>query len=124
MSPSDELALRRTEWALERTQLAWVRTAFALIAAGLGLDRGMLALQESRLLTNQLWTESAHWGGIAITLGAGLQLAFATWIYIRRQRELCRTYAPNASSWPVAVPLSIVVTLLGLGVAVVLSISG
>ncbi len=114
------MAYRRTEWALERTQLAWVRTAFALISAGLALDQGAVALHEANLLRGRNWVERGHVVGVGLAVAAGIQLAAATALYLRRGRILATDHGQAITRVPLALPISIAVTLLGFIVAVLL----
>ena len=122
--PRVDLALRRTEWALERTQLAWVRTAFVMMTAGLTLDKGIAALSEARLLEGRHWVVGGHIGGVLLAASAAALLAMATVSYVRRARELHRSGDQWSERVPSALPLSILVVLLGVTVAILLVLWG
>ena len=118
----DELALRRTEWALERTQLAWVRTAFAMITAGFALDQGVAALLSARLVKSQDLARSGHVGGVLLAASASLLLTIATIRYVHRARELHQGGKPPSLFFLPALPLSMLVALLG-GIVVALQLA-
>lgn len=122
--PRVDLALRRTEWALERTQLAWVRTAFVMISAGLTLDKGIQALSEARLLNEKQWVLGGHVGGVLLTAAASMLLSLATIRYIVRVRELNQSGDHPPARMPAVLPLSVLVVLLGIVVAVLLMLWG
>lgn len=120
MNFSDELAYRRTTWALERTQLAWVRTSFGLASAAIALDKGASALNKAELLVGEGWVQGGYFGGVVLSSYAAVQLVFATMIYIRRERELATAAQMPTPRLPVAVPLSILVSLLCVAITVML----
>ncbi|MCY2986015.1 MAG: DUF202 domain-containing protein [Planctomycetota bacterium] len=120
MNLNDDMAYRRTTWALERTQLAWVRTSFGMASAAIALDKGATALNKAKLLEGAGWVEGGFWGGIVLASYAAVQLAIATMIYVRRERELASTAQLPIPWMPVAVPLSVLVSLSCVAITVML----
>ncbi|MGQ0633973.1 MAG: DUF202 domain-containing protein [Planctomycetaceae bacterium] len=113
VDPRIDLAVQRTELALDRTQLAWVRTAFSLITAGLALDKGAAALHKARVLAGTNWVTGGHVIGIALSAAATLFLLLASIAYFRQARTLARLKGSIVPWVPPALPMSLLVVLLG-----------
>lgn len=120
MNLNDNLVTEEQLWRIERTQLAWIRTSFGLGSAAVALDKGTAALSKARLLDGEGWVGGGYIGGIILASYAAVQLLIATLIYVRRDRELATAANFPTSIMPVAVPLSILVTLLCITVTVML----
>ena len=84
VDPRVDLAVERTMLALERTQLAWVRTVITLITAGIAIDKVHLA----RIIAGIAWQKDAHMAGLLLTSTGTALMAFVTFLFILRTREL------------------------------------
>ncbi len=84
VDPRVDLAVERTMLAMERTQLAWVRTVITLITAGIAIDKVHLA----RIIAGIAWQKDAHFAGLLLTSTGTALMAFVTFLFILRTREL------------------------------------
>ena len=116
MNLSDELAVKRTMWALERTQLAWIRTTFAITSAGIAIDKGAMALKQANYVQSPSLVSYSFYIGSTLAIYATVQLAASTVQYVRRNRELMVLSGLAPSRVPAALPISLLVALLNIGV--------
>ena len=84
VDPRVDLAVERTMLAMERTQLAWVRTVITLITAGIAIDKVHLA----RIIAGIAWQKDAHFAGLLLTSTGTALMAFVTFLFILRMKEL------------------------------------
>ena len=84
VDPLVGLAVERTMLAMERTQLAWVRTVITLITAGIAIDKVHLA----RIIAGIAWQKDAHFAGLLLTSTGTALMAFVTFLFILRMKEL------------------------------------
>ena len=118
-SPND-LAIERTEYALERTQLAWIRTTLALLGAGIALDKGMEFIHQQRIQAGNALFESSHVIGIALSMGSTIAILLTCCISYSRFRDLAVKRGGKSIRFPVVLWLSILITLLGISISVLL----
>jgi uncharacterized membrane protein YidH (DUF202 family) len=120
VDPRLDLAVQRTELALDRTQLSWTRTVITFIVAGVGLDKGLQALHEARLLAGEAWVRNGHVTGLTLIGGGTVLLIVVTLDYWQRKRALARMKGVAPPWCPLALLASLLAILLGAILFVVL----
>ncbi|MBJ7331897.1 MAG: DUF202 domain-containing protein [Solirubrobacteraceae bacterium] len=101
---------RRTRLANERTYLAWWRTSLGCIGVGLGIGRGLAAIEAD----TTRWPYTAI-GIVFVLLGAGAAV-YGGWRFHAVERDV----EPGEPTRPVEVPLAVgtfVLVVLGLASA-------
>jgi len=79
-----DLAVESTELALERTQLSWIRTTLALYGSGIGLNKGIEAMHNARIVSGNALFENAYVTGITLSIASTVLMVVNTWFYIHR----------------------------------------
>jgi putative membrane protein len=118
--PRVDLAVERTELALERTQLAWIRTSLTLLAGGIGLDKGLEFIRETRIEKGIALFENAKILGIVLSIMATLLMILSTWFYARRSSTLAKIKGSTTGKFVPALLASIIISILGIGISFVL----
>lgn len=121
--PRVDLAVERTELALERTQLAWIRTALAFLGSGIALDKGIESVHQARVESGDALIQNAHGIGLALSFSGTLLMLFTTWHFIHRSRSLAKMKGARPLIIPPGALASLLVTLLGLVVSLLLLFS-
>jgi putative membrane protein len=116
-SPNPGLDLRQ-HFALERTLLAYVRTGLALVAVGFVIARFGLLLREFGMrASTQHEVGLSIWFGSALVFIGGVIGPFAGATYYQQLRRLNRAMGLQEKPVLIAVALSALLALLGIGMA-------
>jgi putative membrane protein len=118
----------RVRYAIERTLLAWVRTGLALMGFGFVVARFGLFLHEIEAVRQNAMPKASTglslWIGTALILLGVLVNLLVSAEHLRLMRQLQSVPPYGLRSWLLGVGVSLVLTMLGIAMAVYLVFVG
>lgn len=118
----------RIRYAIERTLLAWVRTGLALMGFGFVVARFGLFLHEIEAVRQNAMPKASTglslWIGTALILLGVLVNLLVSAEHLRLMRQLQSVPPYGLRSWLLGVGVSLVLTMLGIAMAVYLVFVG